>query len=58
MTKENKNELFTKLIETIINSDLSNKDKVEITTYLKDMILKEKELDVIDIKRDTKIYRR
>jgi len=58
MTNENKNELFTKLIETIINSDLSNKDKVEITTYLKDMILKEKELDVIDIKRETKIYRR
>jgi len=58
MTNENKNELFTKLIETIINSDLSNKDKVEITKYLKNMILKEKELDVIDIKRDTKIYRR
>lgn len=58
MTKENKNELFTKLIETIISSDLSNKDKVEITAYLKDMILKEKELDVIDVKRDTKIYRR
>ena len=58
MTNENKNELFTKLIETIINSDLSDKDKVEITKYLKNMILKERQLDVIDVKRETKIYRR
>ena len=56
MTKENKNKLFTKLVEAIINSDLNNKSKIEIITYLKNMILKEQELDVIDVKRE-KIYR-
>lgn len=58
MTKENEKELFVNLTETIISSDLSDKDKVEIIKYLKKMILTEKELDVIDVKRETKIYRR
>lgn len=58
MTKENEKELFVNLTETIISSDLSDKDKVEIIKYLKKMILTEKELEVMDLTRNTKIYRR
>lgn len=58
MTKENEKELFVNLTKTIISSDLSDKDKVEIIKFLKKMILTEKELDVINVKRETKIYRR
>lgn len=58
MTKENEKELFVNLTKTIISSDLSDKDKVEIIKYLKKMILTEKELEVMDLTRNTKIYRR